>query len=87
MVLGVIERVIQYIIGVDDTKLYSLDHAILSMEVPPRSMWMNMGYWKVCKNNNLRPFSVFCSVFRYSYASSFCWKKIKTKILEYELFH
>ncbi|KAE8136930.1 hypothetical protein BDV38DRAFT_293677 [Aspergillus pseudotamarii] len=46
MVLGVIERVIQYIIGVDDKKLYSLDHAILSMEVPPRSMWMNMGYWK-----------------------------------------
>lgn len=48
MVLGVIERIIQYIIGVDDSKLYSLDHAILSMEVPPRSMWMNMGYWKVC---------------------------------------
>ncbi|KNG80097.1 hypothetical protein ANOM_011681 [Aspergillus nomiae NRRL 13137] len=46
MVLGVIERIIQYIIGVDDQKLYSLDHAILSMEVPPRSMWMNMGYWK-----------------------------------------
>ncbi|KAE8310879.1 hypothetical protein BDV41DRAFT_359460 [Aspergillus transmontanensis] len=46
MVLGVIERIIQYIIGVDDSKLYSLDHAILSMEIPPRSMWMNMGYWK-----------------------------------------
>ncbi|KAE8371558.1 hypothetical protein BDV26DRAFT_286688 [Aspergillus bertholletiae] len=46
MLLGIIERIVQYAIGVDDRKLYSLDHAILSMEVPPRSMWMNMGYWK-----------------------------------------
>lgn len=46
MVLGFIERIIQYVIGVDDKKLYALDHAILSMEMPPRSMWMNLGYWK-----------------------------------------
>ncbi|KAE8145396.1 hypothetical protein BDV25DRAFT_164778 [Aspergillus avenaceus] len=46
MVLGLIERIIQYILRVDDKKLYSLDHVILSMEVPPQSMWMNMGYWK-----------------------------------------
>lgn len=25
--------------------LYNLDHAILNVEI--RSMWMNMGYWKV----------------------------------------
>ncbi|KAE8350116.1 hypothetical protein BDV28DRAFT_163192 [Aspergillus coremiiformis] len=46
MILRLIERIIQYVIGADDKQLYSLDHAILSMEVPPRSMWMNMGYWK-----------------------------------------
>jgi hypothetical protein len=29
-------------------ELYGLDHAILSVEVPPtKGMWMNMGYWKV----------------------------------------
>jgi hypothetical protein len=31
--------------GVHD--LYRLDHGILNVEVPPVSMWMNMGYWKV----------------------------------------
>jgi hypothetical protein len=28
--------------------IYGLEHAKLNIEVPPRSMWMNMGYWKVC---------------------------------------
>jgi len=27
--------------------LYRLDHGILNVEVPPTSMWMNMGFWKV----------------------------------------
>ncbi|EAW10114.1 uncharacterized protein ACLA_045790 [Aspergillus clavatus NRRL 1] len=29
-----------------DENLYSLDHAILHIQVPPPSLWMNMGYWK-----------------------------------------
>lgn len=28
-------------------ELYRLDHGILNVEVPPPTMWMNMGYWKV----------------------------------------
>lgn len=33
----------------DDDRLYGLDHAILQVELPPRStLWMNMGYWEVC---------------------------------------
>lgn len=27
--------------------LYRLDHGILNVKLPPRTMWMNMGYWKV----------------------------------------
>ena len=27
--------------------LYRLDHGILNVDVPPATMWMNMGYWKV----------------------------------------
>ena len=42
-------RIVRSIAGVDEKKLYGLDHAILNIEVPPRCMWMNMGYWKVCK--------------------------------------
>lgn len=30
-----------------EDKLYGLDHALLNIEMPPPSMWMNMGYWKV----------------------------------------
>lgn len=41
-------RIVRYLAGVDEKKLYGLDHAILNIEVPPRCMWMNMGYWKVC---------------------------------------
>ncbi|KAA8647945.1 uncharacterized protein ATNIH1004_003827 [Aspergillus tanneri] len=39
-------RIFRSVIGVDEKKLYGLDHSILHMEVPPTSMWMNMGYWK-----------------------------------------
>jgi hypothetical protein len=28
-------------------KIYGLHHAVLNMELPPRTMWMNMGYWEV----------------------------------------
>ena len=42
-------RIVRSIAGVDEKKLYGLDHAILNIKVPPRCMWMNMGYWKVCK--------------------------------------
>jgi hypothetical protein len=27
--------------------LYGLDHAILNLEVPPKNLWLNMGYWEV----------------------------------------
>lgn len=27
--------------------LYTLDHAVLNIQLPPRTMWMNMGYWEV----------------------------------------
>jgi hypothetical protein len=30
-----------------DNGLYRLDHAILNIELPPRYLWMNMGYWEV----------------------------------------
>jgi hypothetical protein len=26
---------------------YGLDHALLNITLPPPSMWMNLGYWKV----------------------------------------
>ena len=26
--------------------LYGFEHAVLNVEVPPKSMWMNMGYWE-----------------------------------------
>jgi hypothetical protein len=27
--------------------LYRSDHGILNISLPPQSMWMNMGFWKV----------------------------------------
>jgi hypothetical protein len=27
--------------------LYRSDHSILNISLPPQSMWMNMGFWKV----------------------------------------
>ncbi|KAJ5113489.1 hypothetical protein N7456_002023 [Penicillium angulare] len=27
-------------------ELYGLDHAVLNIQLPPQTMWMNMGYWK-----------------------------------------
>lgn len=30
-----------------DDSLYGLDHAALNIQLPPTTMWMNMGYWKV----------------------------------------
>ncbi|KAL2047630.1 hypothetical protein N7G274_000672 [Stereocaulon virgatum] len=27
-------------------KIYGLHHAVLNIELPPRTMWMNMGYWE-----------------------------------------
>jgi hypothetical protein len=45
IIVNIAARVIDFIEG---KGLYGLDHAILSVEVPPaRGMWMNMGYWKV----------------------------------------
>lgn len=30
-----------------DHALYRLDHGILNIDMPPKTLWMNMGYWKV----------------------------------------
>lgn len=27
--------------------VYGLDHAVLNIQLPQQSMWMNMGYWEV----------------------------------------
>ncbi|KAK8064348.1 hypothetical protein PG994_006986 [Apiospora phragmitis] len=32
--------------GKRNDRLYSLDHGKLNIELPPKSMWMNMGYWR-----------------------------------------
>ncbi|KAJ5747852.1 uncharacterized protein N7511_009548 [Penicillium nucicola] len=32
-------------------KLYGLDHAVLNIQLPPQSMWMNIGYWEVHTND------------------------------------
>lgn len=48
-------KIVQSIAGVNENKLYGLDHAILNVEVPPRQMWMNMGYWKVSHTNPIYP--------------------------------
>jgi hypothetical protein len=33
--------------------LYRFDHSILNISLPPQSMWMNMGFWKVWYNLKL----------------------------------
>jgi hypothetical protein len=33
--------------GRTKSPLYRIDHSILNIPLPPQSMWMNMGYWKV----------------------------------------
>jgi hypothetical protein len=30
-----------------ESKVYGLDHAVLNVQLPPPTMWMNMGFWKV----------------------------------------
>ena len=47
-------RIVRFFARVDEKKLYGLDHAILNLEVPPPSMWMNMGYWKVGPQESIR---------------------------------
>ncbi|KAL7272642.1 hypothetical protein RUND412_004543 [Rhizina undulata] len=41
----------------EDANIYGLEHALLNLQLPVESMWMNMGYWKdtddfavACKN-------------------------------------
>jgi hypothetical protein len=50
------EKLLVYVLWKKDDgdKLYGLDHAILNVEVPPRSMWMNMGYWEACRKHSNR---------------------------------
>ena len=33
--------------------IYGLDHGRLNITLPPQTMWMNMGYWKVCNSISL----------------------------------
>ena len=33
--------------GGTDSDIYGLEHATLNIEFPPKTMWMNMGYWEV----------------------------------------
>lgn len=30
------------------SRIYGVDHGILNIDLPLQTMWMNMGYWKVC---------------------------------------
>ena len=32
--------------GGSNGRIYGLEHGILNLELPPKTMWMNMGYWK-----------------------------------------
>lgn len=41
------------------SNLYDLDHAVLNVQMPPSTMWMNMGYWKVGETRP-RPRSNVC---------------------------
>ena len=34
-------------------EIYWLHHAILNIDVPPKTTWMNMGYWDVSKEQSL----------------------------------
>ena len=45
-----LKRVARYMLLTKDDvshDLYRLDHGILNVDVPPATMWMNIGYWKV----------------------------------------
>jgi hypothetical protein len=90
LILRLIERIITFIIRVDDKDLYGLDHAILNVTVPPKSMWMNMGYWQVCMeqdSNNFFFFSISTYIYIYMYTYMYLdllLKIRKTKPLAYE---
>ncbi len=36
--------------GQEANKIYALHHGVLNIELPPKSMWMNMGYWNVSQH-------------------------------------
>ncbi|KAJ5712799.1 hypothetical protein N7493_009267 [Penicillium malachiteum] len=40
--LGFIQRLFKK----SRVELYGLDHAVLNIQLPPQTMWMNMGYWE-----------------------------------------
>lgn len=35
------------IVSAPRPEMYGLDHAVLNMQLPPPTMWMNLGYWEV----------------------------------------
>lgn len=50
LLANILKKLTRYLISSKDDGahgLYRLDHGILNVELPPTSMWMNMGYWKV----------------------------------------
>lgn len=34
-------------------RLYRSDHGVLNVQLPPQSMWMNMGFWKVYSSHRV----------------------------------
>lgn len=42
-----------YFTGIGQDKLYGLDHVLLDVKIPPPSMWINMGYWKVRQSSRI----------------------------------
>lgn len=47
--LTLIKSILKRMIGHEakEKKIYRLHHAKLNIDVPPKTMWMNMGYWEV----------------------------------------
>lgn len=53
-------RFLKGALGAPRSRIYGLDHAVLNVQLPPQSMWMNVGYWEVSilsKNKTLRLYS------------------------------
>jgi hypothetical protein len=36
-----------------ESRMYGLDHAVLNVQLPPETMWMNMGYWEVSGSSRI----------------------------------
>jgi hypothetical protein len=43
--------------------IYGLEHALLNMRLPPETMWLNMGYWKVFPPKENSPSYKFIQIY------------------------